>query len=198
MTLFGKVCLIAIHSDQERQIPSIGIHLSKVWKSAYTIRMHFIYILTASLLVLSLVTHRGKTLQALKVGLRRFLKVAPPFLVMLAAVSMALVFIPEERLVQLLGKENRWMAAVTAMALGSVSIMPGFIAFPLCGFLLSRGALYMVLSAFSTSVMMVGVVTFPLERAYLGTRLAVVRNIGSLLIALAVALATGLLFGELW
>jgi uncharacterized membrane protein YraQ (UPF0718 family) len=75
--------------------------------------------------------------------------------------------------------------------------MPGFIAFPLCGVLLERGALYMVLSAFSTTLMMVGVVTFPLERTYLGTRLALVRNVASLLIAIVVAVATGLVFGEL-
>lgn len=160
--------------------------------------MYFIYILTASLLALSLIAHRGKTLQALKVALRRFLKVAPAFLVMLAAVSIALYLVPEELLVRMLGRDNRWIAAASALGLGTISIMPGFIAFPLCGVLLDRGALYMVLSAFSTSLMMIGVVTFPLERAYLGTKLALVRNLASLLIAIAVALATGFFFGELW
>jgi hypothetical protein len=55
----------------------------------------------------------------------------------------------------------------------------------------------MVLSAFSTTLMMVGVATFPLERTYLGTRLALARNLVSLGIALVVAIATGFVFGEL-
>jgi hypothetical protein len=75
--------------------------------------------------------------------------------------------------------------------------MPGFIAFPLCGILLREGALYMVLSAFSTTLMMVGIATFPLERTYLGARLALARNLVSLGIALLVAIVTGFVFGEL-
>jgi hypothetical protein len=55
----------------------------------------------------------------------------------------------------------------------------------------------MVLSAFSTTLMMVGVVTFPMERSYLGARLALVRNVTSLLIAVVVAVVTGLVFGEI-
>jgi hypothetical protein len=45
--------------------------------------------------------------------------------------------------------------------------------------------------------MMVGAVTFPIERRYLGTRAAGVRNLISLAIALAVTLAVGLFFGEI-
>jgi len=45
--------------------------------------------------------------------------------------------------------------------------------------------------------MMVGAVTFPLERKYLGTRIALTRNAVSLLIVLTVAMATGFFFGEL-
>ena len=55
----------------------------------------------------------------------------------------------------------------------------------------------MVLSAFSTTLMMVGIVTLPIERRYLGTRLALVRNAASLIIAVFVAVVTGFAFGEL-
>jgi hypothetical protein len=76
--------------------------------------------------------------------------------------------------------------------------MPGFIAFPLCGMLLEKGVSYMVLSGFSTTLMMVGVLTFPVERAYLGTKVAVLRNLIYLMIAVVVTLITGLCFGELF
>jgi len=44
---------------------------------------------------------------------------------------------------------------------------------------------------------MVGVLSFPLEKQYLGTRPALLRNLMSLLIALLVAVITGFAFGEI-
>jgi hypothetical protein len=43
----------------------------------------------------------------------------------------------------------------------------------------------------------VGVLTYPVERAYFGARVTVIRNALSFLTALVVAAATGLFFGEL-
>ena len=82
--------------------------------------------------------------------------------------------------------------------LGSITLMPGFIAYPLCGILLKKGVAYMVLSAFSTTLMMVGVLTYPVEKAYLGKNVTLIRNLISFAIALVVALATGLFFGEVF
>ena len=55
----------------------------------------------------------------------------------------------------------------------------------------------MVLSAFTTTLMMVGVLTYPVESAYLGAKVTVIRNALGFLTALVVAAATGLVFGEL-
>ncbi len=159
--------------------------------------MYAVYILTAILLVLSLLANREKTVRALRIALGRFMKIAPAFIVMLVLVAVALYLLPEQVLLRTLAPENRWVAMGAALGIGSISVMPGFIAFPLCGVLLERGALYMVLSAFSMTLMMVGVVTFPVEKKYLGGRLSLVRNVAGLLVALAVALVTGLVFGEL-
>jgi len=159
--------------------------------------MLILYIITALLIGLSLLASPRKTGRALQIALRRFLKIAPAFLGMLMLVAAALYLVPNHVLGQMLARENKWIAAGSALGVGSVSIMPGFIAFPLCGILLDQGALYMVLSAFSTTLMMVGMVTFPLERMYLGTRLALCRNGVSFIIAIIVAIATGLFFGEL-
>jgi uncharacterized membrane protein YraQ (UPF0718 family) len=156
-----------------------------------------LYAATLILLVVSLWASPDKTVVALRSAGRQFLKVAPAFVFMLVCVAIALDVVPEALVARLLASENKWLATLSAAAVGSISVMPGFIAFPLCGILLQKGALYMVLSAFSTTLMMVGVATLPLERSYLGTRLAVARNLVSLGIALVVALATGLVFGEL-
>ncbi|MEJ2688639.1 MAG: hypothetical protein P8130_01560 [Deltaproteobacteria bacterium] len=159
--------------------------------------MQILYLATIVLSGASLLASPHKTWKALRIALERFLQIAPPFIVMLLLVPIVLYLVPEPLLTKVLAQENKWIAVGGAIGLGSVSIMPGFIAFPLCGILRNKGALYMVISAFSTSLMMVGVVTFPLERAYLGTRLALSRNAVSLAIAVVVALATGFYFGEL-
>jgi hypothetical protein len=46
--------------------------------------------------------------------------------------------------------------------------------------------------------MMVGFVTFPLERSFLGTKVAFARNAAGFVTAIAVAFAVGLVFGELF
>jgi uncharacterized membrane protein YraQ (UPF0718 family) len=158
--------------------------------------MIYLYVATSVLLLLSLLRDRQRTARALRIAARRFLKIAPSFLCMLMAVSLALYALPKEVLMKYLGQENRWLGLAIASGLGSISIMPGFIAFPLASILRGAGVAYMVLSAFTTTLMMVGIVTFPVEQSYLGTKAAILRNLAGLGIALVVALATGLVFGE--
>ncbi len=81
--------------------------------------------------------------------------------------------------------------------LGSVTYMPGFIAFPLAGILLQKGVAYMVIAAFSTTLMMVGVLTAPIEKAYFGLKVTIIRNVIGFFIALAVAVVMGFFFGEI-
>ncbi|HZK11789.1 MAG TPA: hypothetical protein VFD10_05505, partial [Atribacterota bacterium] len=66
------------------------------------------------------------------------------------------------------------------------------------GVLLTKGVPYMVLSAFTTTLMMVGIITFPLEKEYFGVKVTVIRNTISFSIALIVAVITGILFGEIF
>jgi uncharacterized membrane protein YraQ (UPF0718 family) len=70
------------------------------------------------------------------------------------------------------------------------------VAFPLSGILLSKGVAYMTLSAFTTTLMMVGVLTYPIEKHYFGVKVTIIRNALSFAAALVIAAATGLYFGE--
>jgi len=157
-----------------------------------------IYIITVFTVVVSLIADRGKTVKSLQVAGRKMLKITPAFLTMTILVSIALYFVPDETISRYLGHENKVLSLVIAYALGSITLMPGFIAFPLCGMLLEKGVSYMILSGFSTTLMMVGVLTFPVERAYLGAKVAILRNLIYLIIAVVVTLITGLCFGELF
>ncbi len=159
--------------------------------------MNVIYVLTAVAMFVSVLKSPDKTKEALRIGMRKFLKVAPAFAQIVMLASIVLCLVPNHIIARWLGAENPWLALLSGAGLGSLTILPGFIAFPLSAALLDKGAAYMVLSAFTTTVMMVGIVTIPLERAYFGLKVTLIRNLLSLGIALIVALATGLVFGEL-
>ena len=146
-------------------------------------RMIFIYVITSFAVIASLIADRRKTVKSFRVAVKKMIKIAPAFLSMTILVSIVLYLVPDETISRYLGHENKLMGLLIAYALGSISLMPGFIAFPLCGMLLEKGVLYMILSGFSTTLMMVGILTFPVEKAYLGTKVAVLRNLIYLVIA---------------
>lgn len=159
--------------------------------------MIYLYVVTALALLASLSADRRQTLAALKTATRRFIGILPVFLIMLIAFAVAMSFLSDELITSLLGKDGGWMGVGVACVVGSVTLMPGFIAYPLCGALLTQGVSYMVLSAFTTTLMTVGVLTYPIERRYLGRNVTLVRNAISLVIALIVAGATGIVFGDI-
>lgn len=158
---------------------------------------YYLYIIAGLALAFSLVANREKTLKALKIAARRFVNIAPASLIMLTLVSIVLFLVPDEVISNYLGSNNKFLGVLSASFLGSITLMPGFIAFPLAGILLKKGVLYMVLSAFTTTLMMVGILTYPIEKEYFGMKVTVIRNAISLLIALVVAVMTGIFFGEI-
>lgn len=160
--------------------------------------MYYLYILTLLALLISVFKSVDKTSKAVKIALKKFINILPAFLSMLILVSIILFLIPDKIILKYLGDNNKIVGIMLASFFGSVTLMPGFIAFPLCGILLKKGVTYMVLSAFSTTLMMVGVLTYPIEKEYFGTRVTILRNIFSFFMAIVVALMTGIFFGEIW
>ena len=158
---------------------------------------YIMYIITIVLLLLSLVFSRKKTLKALKIAFKRFIKILPAFLAMIILVSIVLFFVSNEMIAKYLGGDNTFLAVIAAAIAGSVILMPGFIAFPLSGILIEHGVLYMVISAFTTTLMMVGLLTLPVEKEYFGIKTALYRNSLCFLTAIIVAVATGFYFGEI-
>ena len=134
---------------------------------------------------------------ALKLAARRLMIILPAFATMMALFSVTITVLPQAMVASVIGQESGWLGVAVAAGVGSIVFMPGFIAFPLAGALLQQGTPYMVLAAFTTTLMMVGIVTYPLERQYFGRSVTVIRNGVSLMIAVAVALVIGLVFGEL-
>ncbi len=159
--------------------------------------MYYLYAATALALLISLIADRKKTFTAIRIAYTRLVLITPAFFTMLILVSIVLFLVPDRMISEYLGNNDQFTGVILASLFGSVTLMPGFIAYPLCGILLKKGVSYMVVSAFTTTLMMVGVLTYPVEKAYFGTKVTLIRNAISFLIALLVALSIGYYFGEL-
>ncbi len=160
--------------------------------------MIYLYLITGAALLASLITDYQKTIKAIKIARNKFLKILPSFLLMIVATSVALYFLPDTLISKYLGGSNLYLTTISASLLGSISAMPGFIVFPLGGLLVQKGISYMVLAAFTTSLMLVGILTYPLEQNFLGTKITVIRNLIGLIICLIIALVIGILYGEIF
>lgn len=158
--------------------------------------MIYLYSLAGVGLIVSTVFSRKKTVKALKTSVKMFLKMLPMLLGIVAMVSVLLYFIPGEVIADYLGGSDVLLGTIIGALIGTISLLPGFITFPLCGLLLDLGVSYTVLAAFTTTLMMVGVITYPLEKSYFGTKLAILRNLSAFIIATIISLVIGIVYGE--
>ncbi|MFW5789840.1 MAG: hypothetical protein ACOCWE_01175 [Bacillota bacterium] len=157
--------------------------------------MEALYIIMFVLLIVSFVFDKDKTISSVKRGRDKFMKILPGYLKLLVIISLVLLF-SEDLIVEYLGGQNIILGSIMGLIIGSITMMPGFIAYPLAGVLLSRGVSYMVIASFITTLMMVGVVTYPVEKEYMGTRATIYRNVASLIIAALITISMGLFYGE--
>ena len=155
-----------------------------------------LYSVSLILLTISFIANKRKTKAALKKALEEFLKLARPFCFFIVLVAISLYFFSEERISDLLGQKDAFSDIILAALLGSVAALPGFIAFPMAGVLRGLGVAWSVIAAFTNSLMLVGVLTFPLESRVLGTKGALMRNIACFAIAVVAAVAIGLVLGD--
>ncbi len=157
--------------------------------------MEFIYILTIISVTISFFINSKKTKKAFKIGAKKLWKITPPFVSIIVAVSIVLYLLPNDTIVKYLGDTKSYFAILTALTIGSITVMPGPIVYPLCSILYESGVSYSVIAAFSTSLMMVGIMTFPVESTYFGKKFAILRNAISIIIAFIIALVFSLLSG---
>jgi len=147
--------------------------------------------LTIVLLMISFFSDRKKTIAGIKRGFKMFLGILPTMLNVLILVSIFLFLVPKETLIKLLGKGSGITGFMIAAVLGSISLIPGFIAFPLAAILLKNGAAYNIVAVFITTLMMVGILTLPIEIKYFGVRVSILRNALSFIGALIIGLIIG-------
>lgn len=146
-----------------------------------------IYGLLGVFLLVSLIKSREKTKKAFKVAAKALLKSAPSLLAVLGIVGLTLGILTPETISKLVGAEAGFTATIFAAILGAITLIPSLVAFPLAGSLLRSGATIMTISAFITTLVMVGLVTAPLEVKELGKKFTLLRNGLGFIFALIIA-----------
>jgi uncharacterized membrane protein YraQ (UPF0718 family) len=153
-----------------------------------------IFISVAAVLsAVSFLLDREKTMVGFKRGWQMFRKLLLPFLNILIVVSIALYLIPPSAIDNYLGASSGAGGFFIAAIVGSITLIPAFISYPIAAGLLQQGASYAVVATFMTTLMMVGIVTLPLEIKYLGGRAAIIRNALNFAAAIIIGLAIGVI-----
>jgi uncharacterized membrane protein YraQ (UPF0718 family) len=150
-----------------------------------------LYILAIGLLFLSFLKDREKTNMALKKAWKSFENILPQFLSILIIIGIILAVLSPQTISKLIGQQSGWFGMVIASFIGSITLIPGFVAFPLASALLKSGAGFMQIAVFISTLMMVGVVTIPIEIKYFGKKATVLRNVLAFIFSYIVAIAIG-------
>lgn len=153
---------------------------------------YIFYGLAVILLIISFIKDKKRTRLALKKAWKSFENILPEFLVVILLIGFLLAVLDPETISGLIGAKSGWSGVIASAVIGSVTLIPGFVAFPTAALLLDNGAGYTQIAAFISSLMMVGVITIPVEIKYFGKKISIARNVLAFLFSFIVAAFIGL------
>ena len=145
------------------------------------------YIVALVLFSVSAFKDREKTKKALLKGLKSIEGIFPQMLVVLVLIAVLLAVFDSNAISRFLGDRSGFFGVLAAGIIGAITLIPGFVAFPLAGELLRNGAGTLQIATFVSTLMMVGVITLPMEIQVFGRRAAVARNAFAFLFSFAAA-----------
>lgn len=151
-----------------------------------------LYSLAIILLATSYLKDKSKTKKALKKAWKSFENILPELLVIMLLIGVLLAVVDHELISSLLGESSGWFGVILASIIGAITLIPGFVAFPTAALLLKGGAGYMQIAAFVSTLMMVGIVTLPVEVKYFGKKISYTRNVLAFMFSFIVAIVVGM------
>lgn len=151
------------------------------------------WVIAIILTVISIIKDRKKTFASMKKSKKMMGKMIGEIIAIIFLIGLILTLIPPESIKNVLGSANTFVSTVVSAVVGSITLIPAFVAFPLVGSLVDVGASIVPAVAFLTTLTMVGIVTFPLEKKEFGLKFAITRNVLSFIFAIAIALTMGVI-----
>ncbi|MBE3089158.1 MAG: permease [Actinobacteria bacterium] len=154
-----------------------------------------IYIVAIIFLIISFKKSRQKTKNALIKAWNSFKNILPLLLGVILLIGLMLSILDTNLISRIIGEKSGALGVLLASIVGSITLIPGFIAFPTAALLLAGGAGYIQIAAFVQTLMMVGIVTLPLEIKYFNKKVAILRNGISFILSIGVAYSIGFILG---
>lgn len=150
-----------------------------------------LYFSAAVLLLASFIKDKKKTRMALKKSWKALENIMPQFLSIILIIGITLAILSPQDINNLIGHQSGWFGMMMAAIIGSVTLIPGFVAFPLTAALYETGAGLMQIAVFICTLMAVGVVTLPVEIKYFGPKVSIIRNALAFVFSFIVAILMG-------
>lgn len=154
---------------------------------------YLLYVLAIAGLITSFLKSTEKTKKALNKAWKSFENILPQFLVIILIIGIMLSILDTETITKLLGADSGFLGVIIAAVVGSITLIPGFVAFPLAAALLNNGAGVTQIAAFVSTLMMVGIVTIPMEIETFGKKVTIIRNLAAFVFSLFVAILMGVI-----
>lgn len=155
---------------------------------------YILYGLCIMLLLVSFSKDKEKTKKAVKNGLKSWEKIMPQFLSITIVISIILAILKPEIISNLIGESSGILGVLLSSVIGSIAMMPTFVAFSTGNALIQSGAGYAQVSALISTLTMVGFLTYALESEYIGKKAAFYRNFLAFLFSFIVAAFMGGVF----
>lgn len=144
-------------------------------------------------LFVSISKDKDKTLMSLSQAKNMMGSMLSDIIGILLLIGLVLTIIPADWIESTIGGESGLIAVIISAVIGTITLIPAFVAFPLIGSLRENGAGIMTLTAFLTTLTMVGFITMPLEVKTFGKKFTFARNIVSFVFAILIALLMGVI-----
>lgn len=153
-----------------------------------------LYSLSILLFIASFSKDKTKTKKALISALKSFENIMPQFLTIIIIVGIILSILDPKTISSIIGSESGFFGVALSSIIGSITMMPTFVAFSTSEALLKSGAGYPQVAALVSTLTMVSVMTFTLESQYIGKKAAFFRNLIAFVFSFIVALIVGMVF----
>lgn len=157
-----------------------------------------LYLATAILYVFSYSKDRDKTRQAFLKGWKSLTNMMPQFLGIIIVVGVTLALLKPETISSLLGSNSGAFGVVLSAIIGSIVMMPTFVAFSTGSMLLNTGAGLPQVAALISTLTLIGVVTIPMEAKYIGRKATSYRNLVAFFFSILVGFVIEKVVEILW
>lgn len=152
-----------------------------------------LWLITGIWFIGSMIKDKERILNAMKMSKKMMGNMLGQIIGILFLIGLILTFVPPHVIKEYLGSSNVFLATIISALMGSITLIPAFVAFPLVGSIVDMGASIVPAVAFLTTLTMVGFVTFNLERQEFGRKFAIARNGLSFVFAIFIALTMGVI-----